>query len=254
MVEITDMLGERSIVRANGRKVDELRPVRITRHFTDAPEGSVLIECGNTRVMCTATFTAGVPRWRKDSGLGWVTAEYAMLPRATAERTDRESVRGKIGGRTHEISRLIGRCLRGVADMKALGENMIQIDCDVLQADGGTRTASVTGAYVALVDALNWAEQHRHIRSAKKVLTDCVSAVSVGVISGTPMLDLPYTEDSSAMTDMNVAMTGSGTFIELQGTAEHRPFTREELGTLLDLAEKGNKELQAAQRAALAED
>lgn len=254
MVEITDMLGERSIVRADGRKVDELRPVRITRHFTDAPEGSVLIECGNTRVMCTATFTAGVPRWRKDSGLGWVTAEYAMLPRATAERTDRESVRGKIGGRTHEISRLIGRCLRGVVDMKALGENMIQIDCDVLQADGGTRTASVTGAYVALVDALNWAEQHRHIRSAKKVLTDCVSAVSVGVISGTPMLDLPYTEDSSAMTDMNVAMTGSGTFIELQGTAEHRPFTREELGTLLDLAEKGNKELQAAQRAALAED
>lgn len=216
MVEITDMLGERSITRADGRKVDELRPVRITRHFTDAPEGSVLIECGNTRVMCTATFTAGVPRWRKDSGLGWVTAEYAMLPRATAERTDRESVRGKIGGRTHEISRLIGRCLRGVVDMKALGENMIQIDCDVLQADGGTRTASVTGAYVALVDALDWAEKHHHIRSAKKVLTDCVSAVSVGVISGTPMLDLPYVEDSAAMTDMNVAMTGSGAFIELQ--------------------------------------
>ena len=241
------MLGERSITRADGRKVDELRPVRITRHFTDAPEGSVLIECGNTRVMCTATFTAGVPRWRKDSGLGWVTAEYAMLPRATAERTGRESVRGKIGGRTHEISRLIGRCLRGVVDMKALGENMIQIDCDVLQADGGTRTASVTGAYVALVDALDWAEKHHHIRSAKKVLTDCVSAVSVGVISGTPMLDLPYVEDSAAM-------TGSGAFIELQGTAEHRPFTRDELGTLLDLAEKGNKELQAAQREALAKD
>lgn len=254
MVEITDMLGERSITRADGRKVDELRPVRITRHFTDAPEGSVLIECGNTRVMCTATFTAGVPRWRKDSGLGWVTAEYAMLPRATAERTGRESVRGKIGGRTHEISRLIGRCLRGIVDMKALGENMIQIDCDVLQADGGTRTASVTGAYVALVDALDWAEKHHHIRSAKKVLTDCVSAVSVGVISGTPMLDLPYVEDSAAMTDMNVAMTGSGAFIELQGTAEHRPFTRDELGTLLDLAEKGNKELQAAQREALAKD
>ena len=219
MVEIKDMLGNHQIIRADGRKVDELRPVRITRHFTDAPEGSVLIECGNTRVMCTATFTPGVPRWRKDSGLGWVTAEYSMLPRATAERTDRESVRGKIGGRTHEISRLIGRCLRGVIDMKALGENQIQLDCDVLQADGGTRTASVTGAYVALVDAVNWAEKHRHIKS-----------------------------------DMNVAMTGSGTFIEIQGTAEHRPFNRAELGTLLDLAEKGNKELQAAQRAALSLD
>ncbi len=170
MVEIKDMLGNHQIIRADGRKVDELRPVRITRHFTDAPEGSVLIECGNTRVMCTATFTPGVPRWRKDSGLGWVTAEYSMLPRATAERTDRESVRGKIGGRTHEISRLIGRCLRGVIDMKALGENQIQLDCDVLQADGGTRTASVTGAYVALVDAVNWAEKHRHIKSASRVL------------------------------------------------------------------------------------
>ena len=217
MVAIKDMLGDQTVVRADGRKVDELRPVRITRHFTDVPEGSVLIECGNTRVMCTATFTAGVPRWRKDSGLGWVAAEYAMLPRATADRTDRESVRGKIGGRTHEISRLIGRCLRGVVDMKALGENQVQIDCDVLQADGGTRTASITGAYVALVD-------------------------------------LPYIEDSQAMTDMNVAMTGSGDFIEIQGTAEHRPFNRAELNTLLDLAEKGNRELQAAQRAALALD
>ena len=254
MVEIKDMLGDRVIIRQDGRKVDELRPVRITRHFTDAPEGSVLIECGNTRVMCTATFTAGVPRWRKDSGLGWVTAEYAMLPRATAERTDRESVRGKVGGRTHEISRLIGRCLRGVVDMKALGENQIQMDCDVLQADGGTRTASVTGSYVAMVDALHWAEDHRLIKSADRVLKDCVSAVSVGIINGTPMLDLPYPEDSTAMTDMNIAMTGSGTFIELQGTAEHRPFTREELNQLIDLAEKGNRELQAAQRAALAVD
>ncbi|MBT1173233.1 ribonuclease PH [Bifidobacterium sp. MA2] len=254
MVEITDMLGDRSITRQDGRKVDELRPVRITRHFTDAPEGSVLIECGNTRVMCTATFTPTVPRWRKDSGLGWVTAEYAMLPRATKERTDRESVKGKIGGRTHEISRLIGRCLRGVIDMKALGENQIQLDCDVLQADGGTRTASVTGAFVALVDAVNWAERNHHIKSADKVIKDYVSAVSVGVISGTPMLDLPYVEDSQAMTDMNVAMTGSGTFIEIQGTAEHRPFNRAELNTLLDLAEKGNRELQAAQRAALALD
>ena len=252
MAEIKDLLNN-VVLRPDGRAADELRPVRITRNFTDAPEGSVLIECGSTRVMCTATFTTGVPRWRKDSGLGWVTAEYAMLPRATAERTDRESVRGKIGGRTHEISRLIGRCLRGVVDMKALGENQIQLDCDVLQADGGTRTASITGAYVALVDALRWAERNRKIKRADKVLKDCVSAVSVGVINGTPMLDLPYIEDSQAMTDMNVAMTGSGQFIEIQGTAEHRPFSREELNRLLDLAEKGNKELQAAQRAALAE-
>lgn len=253
MVAIKDLLGE-TMIRTDGRKVDELRPVRITRHFTDVPEGSVLVECGNTRVMCTATFTAGVPRWRKDSGLGWVTAEYAMLPRATADRTDRESVRGKIGGRTHEISRLIGRCLRGVVDMKALGENQVQIDCDVLQADGGTRTASITGAYVALVDAMRWAEKHKHIRSAERVIKDSVSAVSVGVIDGTPMLDLPYIEDSKAMTDMNVAMTGSGEFIEIQGTAEHRPFNRAELNALLGLAEKGNKELQAAQQSVLAQD
>ena len=254
MVAIKDRLDGQTVIRADGRKVDELRPVRITRHFTDVPEGSVLVECGNTRVMCTATFTAGVPRWRKDSGLGWVTAEYAMLPRATADRTDRESVRGKIGGRTHEISRLIGRCLRGVVDMKALGENQVQIDCDVLQADGGTRTASITGAYVALVDAMRWAEKHKHIRSAERVIKDSVSAVSVGVIDGTPMLDLPYLEDSKAMTDMNVAMTGSGEFIEIQGTAEHRPFNRAELNALLDLAEKGNKELQDAQQSALAQD
>ena len=252
MAQIKDMLESVKPIRVDGREVDELRPVRITRKFTDVPEGSVLIECGNTRVMCTATFTVGVPRWRRDSGLGWVTAEYSMLPRATAERTDRESVRGKIGGRTHEISRLIGRCLRGVVDMKAMGECQIQIDCDVLQADGGTRTASVTGAYVALVDALNWAEKNGHIRSAASVLKDAVSAVSVGVINGTPVLDLPYVEDSQAMTDMNVAMTGSGNFIEIQGTAEHRPFNRDELNTLLDLATKGNRELQNAQQAALA--
>ena len=247
------MISSTTVIRPDGRQSDELRPVRITRAFTDVPEGSVLIECGNTRVMCTATFTQGVPRWRKDSGLGWVTAEYSMLPRATAERTDRESVRGKVGGRTHEISRLIGRCLRGVVDMKALGENQIQLDCDVLQADGGTRTASITGAYVAMVDALRWAQKNRRIRSAKRVLKDSVSAVSVGVIDGRPMLDLPYLEDSRAMTDMNVAMTGSGEFIEIQGTAEHRPFSRDELNVLLDLATKGNRELQAAQRAALEE-
>ncbi|EIK84573.1 ribonuclease PH [Peptoniphilus lacrimalis] len=254
MAQIKDMLESIKPIRFDGRDVDELRPVKITRNFTNVPEGSVLIECGNTRVMCTATFTIGVPRWRRDTGLGWVTAEYSMLPRATAERTDRESVKGKIGGRTHEISRLIGRCLRGVIDMKAMGECLIQIDCDVLQADGGTRTASITGAYVALVDALNWAEKHKHIRSAKNVLKDSVSAVSVGVINGTPMLDLPYVEDSQAMTDMNVAMTGSGNFIEIQGTAEHRPFNRDELNVLLDLAAKGNRELQAAQRAVLSQN
>ena len=254
MAQIKDMLESVKPIRFDGRDVDELRPVKITRNFTNVPEGSVLIECGNTRVMCTATFTIGVPRWRPDTGLGWVTAEYSMLPRATAERTDRESVKGKIGGRTHEISRLIGRCLRGVIDMKAMGECLIQIDCDVLQADGGTRTASITGAYVALVDALNWAEKHKHIRSAKNVLKDSVSAVSVGVINGTPMLDLPYVEDSQAMTDMNVAMTGSGNFIEIQGTAEHRPFNRDELNVLLDLAAKGNRELQSAQRAALSQN
>lgn len=254
MAQIKDMLESIKPIRFDGRDVDELRPVKITRNFTNVPEGSVLIECGNTRVMCTATFTIGVPRWRRDTGLGWVTAEYSMLPRATAERTDRESVKGKIGGRTHEISRLIGRCIRGVIDMKAMGECLIQIDCDVLQADGGTRTASITGAYVALVDALNWAEKHKHIRSAKNVLKDSVSAVSVGVINGTPMLDLPYVEDSQAMTDMNVAMTGSGNFIEIQGTAEHRPFNRDELNVLLDLAAKGNRELQAAQRAVLSQN
>ncbi len=251
---MAQMNGGNGITRADGRAVDEIRPVTIQRHWTDAPEGSVLIQCGNTRVMCTATFTEGVPRWRRDTGLGWVTAEYAMLPRATKERTDRESVKGKIGGRTHEISRLIGRCLRGVVDMKALGENQIQIDCDVLQADGGTRTASITGAWVALMDALTWAENHRLVKSAQKVMKDQVSAISVGIINGTPMLDLPYVEDSRAMTDMNVAMTGSGAFIEVQGTAEGKPYTRAELNTLLDLAEKGNRELQAIQKEALAHD
>ena len=242
------------IRRFGGRAANQMRPVTIKREVMKNALGSCLVEFGDTRVLCAATIEDGLPPWRRASKLGWVTAEYSMLPRATAERTDRESVRGKIGGRTHEISRLIGRCLRGVIDMKALGENQIQLDCDVLQADGGTRTASVTGAYVALVDAVNWAEKHRHIKSASRVLKDYVSAVSVGVINGTPMLDLPYIEDSQAMTDMNVAMTGSGTFIEIQGTAEHRPFNRAELGTLLDLAEKGNKELQAAQRAALSLD
>lgn len=253
MVQVKDMLGNKAI-RADGRAVDQLRPVTILRHWTDAPEGSVLIQCGNTRVMCTATFQQGVPRWRRDSGLGWVTAEYAMVPRATNQRTDRESVKGKVGGRSSEISRLIGRSLRGIVDMKQLGENQIIIDCDVLQADGGTRTASITGAYVALVDAVEWAKKSHMIKTTKKVLNDQVSAVSVGIINGTPMLDLPYPEDSTAGTDMNVVMTGEGKFIEIQGTAEHGPFSRDELNTLLDLAGKGNKELQKYQREALAAD
>lgn len=254
MVQIKDLLDGQAVLRADGREIDQLRPVTILTHWTDAPEGSVLIQCGNTRVMCTATFAQGVPRWRRDSGLGWVTAEYAMVPRATNQRTDREAVKGKIGGRTHEISRLIGRSLRGVVDMKALGENQILIDCDVLQADGGTRTASVTGAYVALAEAVAWAKKKRFIKESKTVLTDQVSAVSVGIIDGHPMLDLPYTEDSSANTDMNVVMTGAGKFIEIQGTAEHGPFDRDELNLLLDLAAKGNKELQKFQREALTDD
>ena len=249
MVAIKDMLDGQTVIRADGRKVDELRPVRITRHFTDVPEGSVLVECGNTRVMCTATFTAGVPRWRKDSGLGWVTAEYAMLPRATADRTDRESVRGKIGGRTHEISRLIGRCLRGVVDMKALGENQVQIDCDVLQADGGTRTASITGACVALADALN------KLVAAGKLKTNpmkgMVAAVSVGIVNGEAICDLEYIEDSAAETDMNVVMTEDGRIIEVQGTAEGEPFTHEELLTLLALARGGIESIITTQKAAL---
>lgn len=239
-------------VRLDGRAMDELRPVTIQRSWTSNPEGSVLITCGNTRVMCTASWETGVPRWRKDSGLGWVTAEYAMLPRATNERNKRESVKGKLSGRTQEISRLIGRSLRGVVDFAALGENQILIDCDVLQADGGTRTASVTGAYVALADAVAWAKRHHLLAEDAKVLTDQVSAVSAGVIQGHPMLDLPYPEDSNAGTDMNVVMTGSGEFIEIQGTAEHGPFGRSELDTLLDLAAKGNRELQETQRRALA--
>ena len=250
MVAIKDMLDGQTVIRADGRKVDELRPVRITRHFTDVPEGSVLVECGNTRVMCTATFTAGVPRWRKDSGLGWVTAEYAMLPRATADRTDRESVRGKIGGRTHEISRLIGRCLRGVVDMKALGENQVQIDCDVLQADGGTRCASITGAYVALVDAVNFMLEKGMIE--ENPIKEAVCAISVGMTDAGPVLDLDYEEDSTSETDMNVVMTSSGRYIELQGTAEGVPFSAEDLAAMLVLARKGCEEILAAQKKALA--
>jgi ribonuclease PH len=210
----------------------------------------VLVEFGQTRVLVAASVTEGVPRWRKGSGLGWVTSEYAMLPRATNTRTDRESVRGRIGGRTHEISRLIGRSLRAIIDYKALGENTIVLDCDVLQADGGTRTASITGAYVALADAVSWLRD-RDLLTAEP-LTDSVAAVSVGVVDGSSMLDLCYTEDSAADTDMNVVMTGDGSFIEVQGTAEGAPFDRRLLDELLDLAATGCAQLTTLQRAALA--
>lgn len=210
----------------------------------------MLVEFGQTRVLVAASVTEGVPRWRKGSGLGWVTSEYAMLPRATSTRTDRESVRGRIGGRTHEISRLIGRSLRAIIDYKALGENTIVLDCDVLQADGGTRTASITGAYVALADAVSWLRD-RELLIAEP-LTDSVAAVSVGVVDGSSMLDLCYTEDSAADTDMNVVMTGDGSFIEVQGTAEGAPFDRRLLDELLDLAATGCAQLTTLQRAALA--
>jgi ribonuclease PH len=210
----------------------------------------VLVEFGQTRVLVAASVTEGVPRWRKGSGLGWVTSEYAMLPRATNTRNDRESVRGRIGGRTHEISRLIGRSLRAIIDYKALGENTIVLDCDVLQADGGTRTASITGAYVALVDAVSWLRD-RNLLTAEP-LTGSVAAVSVGVVDGVPLLDLCYTEDSAADTDMNVVMSGAGAFIEVQGTAEGAPFDRTVLDQLLDLGATGCAQLTSLQLAALA--
>src|SRR5512132_1098741 len=229
------------MTRADGRRNDELRPVTITRNWLDHAAGSVLVEFGKTRVLCAASASEGVPRWRKGSGLGWVTAEYAMLPAATNTRSDRESVRGKIGGRTHEISRLIGRSLRAVIDYKALGENTVVLDCDVLQADGGTRTAAVTGAYVALADAV------AHLRSKGSLtgepLTGSVAAVSVGIIDGTPRLDLHYDDDVRAETDMNVVMTGDGRFVEVQGTAESEPFDRALLDALLDLATRGCADL-----------
>jgi ribonuclease PH len=235
----------------DGRSRADLRPVRITRGWSDQAEGSALIEFGRTRVLCTASYTVGVPRWKKGSGSGWVTAEYAMLPRATSTRSSRESVKGKIGGRTHEISRLIGRALRAVVDLDALGENMIELDCDVLQADGGTRTAAITGAYVALADAISWAKRNTDLPAAATVLTDSVSAISVGVVDGRTLLDLEYREDVKADTDMNVVVTGTGGLVEVQGTAEGTPFSRAELDELLDLATQGCAELTGFQQAAL---
>jgi len=209
----------------------------------------VLVEFGKTRVLCAASVTEEVPRWRRGSGLGWVTAEYAMLPRATNTRNDRESVKGRLGGRTHEISRLVGRSLRAAVDYKALGENTIVIDCDVLQADGGTRTAAVTGGYVALADAIDWLRKRGKLKGSPLVTS--VAAVSVGIVNGAPLLDLCYEEDSAAETDMNVVCTGSGDFVEIQGTAEREPFSRAMLGELLDLAAGGCAELTRLQQEAL---
>ncbi len=226
-----------------------MRPVRITRNFTTNPAGSVLVEFGQTRVLCTASIAEGVPRFKRDSGEGWLTAEYAMLPAAPSERMPRESMRGKVKGRTHEISRLIGRSLRAAVDLRELGENTINIDCDVLQADGGTRTASITGAYVALADAIGVLHARGVVPGSP--LRDPVAAVSVGIVDGTAVLDLPYEEDSRAEVDMNVVMTAAGRFVEIQGTGEEGTFDRAQLGELLDLAQAGCQDLIALQRDAL---
>ncbi|AHH94631.1 ribonuclease PH [Kutzneria viridogrisea] len=239
------------MVRADGRSDDALREIRITRGYQQWPAGSVLVEFGNTRVLCAASVTEGVPRWRAGSGLGWVTAEYAMLPSATHTRGDRESIKGRVGGRTHEISRLVGRSLRACIDLAALGENTIVIDCDVIQADGGTRTAAITGAYVALADAVTWLGAAGRLADPKP-LACSVSAVSVGVIDGRVRLDLPYEEDSRAEVDMNVVATDAGTLVEVQGTGEGATFARSTLDQMLDLALAGCAELARLQTEALA--
>ena len=236
--------------RTQGRAAHALRPVTITRHYTRHAEGSVLIAFGDTQVLCTASVEDKVPPHKRGSGEGWVTAEYGMLPRATHTRSDREAAKGKQSGRTQEIQRLIGRSLRCVFDLKALGERTISLDCDVLQADGGTRTAAITGAYVAAHDAVSWLLAQGKIGASP--IRQSVAAVSVGIVQGTPLLDLEYVEDSACDTDMNVVMTGAGGFVELQGTAEGAAFTRAELDVLMQLAERGIGELIAAQKAALA--
>ena len=235
--------------RPSQRKPDELRPVRIQRGFTRHAEGSVLVEFGDTRVLCTASVEERVPAFLKESGRGWVTAEYGMLPRSTNTRTDREAARGKQSGRTQEIQRLIGRALRAVIDLPALGARTIQIDCDVLQADGGTRTAAITGGFVALHDALSWLISKGSLSSIP--IRDFVAGVSVGIHQGTPVLDLDYAEDSACGCDMNVVMTGAGNFVEVQGTAEGETFSRQEMDALLGLAQRGISELVAHQRRAL---
>jgi ribonuclease PH len=234
--------------RPDGRLPDQLREVKMTRGWLDHAEGSVLVEFGATRVLCAASVQEELPRWRRGSGQGWVTAEYAMLPRATNTRNDRESVKGKVGGRTQEISRLIGRSLRACIDPNALAENTIMIDCDVLQADGGTRTAAITGGYVALADAIGWLQERKRLKGEPLIAS--VAAVSVGIVDGEPRLDLCYEEDVAAQTDMNVVCTGDGSFVEVQGTAERVPFDRKLLDSLLDLAVGGCAELTALQQAA----
>jgi ribonuclease PH len=236
-------------MRPDGRRPDQLRDISISRRWLTHAEGSVLVEFGATRVLCAASVQEELPRWRRGSGQGWVTAEYAMLPRSTNTRSDRESVKGRIGGRTHEISRLVGRSLRACIDAKALGENTIIIDCDVLQADGGTRTAAITGGYVALADAIGWLKARKRTRG--EPLAASVAAVSVGIVDGQPRLDLCYDEDVAAETDMNVVCTGGGSFVEVQGTAERDPFSRDLLDELLNLAVAGCAELTKIQQAAL---
>ena len=240
-----------SYLRTGGRAADVLRPVTLQRHHTRHAEGSVLVSFGHTQVLCTASVEEKVPPHKRGSGEGWVTAEYGMLPRSTHTRSDREAARGKQSGRTQEIQRLIGRSLRTVFDLSALGERSILLDCDVLQADGGTRTAVITGAFVAAHDAVNWLLAQGRIASSP--IRDFVAAVSVGIVDGTPLLDLEYVEDSACDTDMNVVMTAAGGFVEVQGTAEGAPFTRAEMDRLLALADKGIGELVALQRAALAQ-
>jgi ribonuclease PH len=238
------------MTRPDDRGADQLRPITITRHWQKWAEGSALIEFGNTRVLCSASAEEGVPRWRKGSGEGWLTCEYSMLPRATHTRSPRESVKGKIGGRTHEISRLVGRSLRACIDLSALGENTIYLDCDVLQADGGTRTAAITGAYVALVDAVNVLREKKAVK--RDPIIGSVAAVSVGVIDGEPRLDLCYEEDVAAEVDMNVVMLSNGGFVEVQGTGEHGTFDRAGLDRLLDLAVRGCTQLAQYQGDVLA--
>ncbi len=237
-------------MRPSQRKPDQLRAIRITRHYTKHAEGAVLIECGDTKVICTASVEEKVPPHKKGSGEGWVTAEYGMLPRSTGERMSREAAKGKQSGRTQEIQRLIGRSLRAVVDLGKLGERTITLDCDVIQADGGTRTASITGSFVALQDAVTSLMQKGLVK--ENPLKDSVAAISVGIYEGTPVLDLDYLEDSACDTDMNVVMLGSGHFVEVQGTAEGHPFSREEMDTLLELAKHGIGQLAELQRKALA--
>ena len=237
-------------MRPSGRTPDQMRAVSIERGVAQKAEGSCIVTFGNTKVLVTASVETSLPSWRRGSGLGWVTAEYGMLPRATGTRTKREAAQGKQSGRTQEIQRLIGRSLRAVVDMHALGENQITLDCDVLEADGGTRTASITGAYIALYDAIQWLKARSLTRA--EPLRDSVAAVSCGIYRGTPVLDLDYLEDVEAETDANFVRTGAGRYVEIQGTAEQTPFTRAELDTLMGLAEKGVGELTAIQKAALA--